>query len=997
MATYAVKYELPFSDTKGNTRLVQILKKDYTDAVLPLIGTDQPCIIKYSAGDDFYTPIIGSTCIINIATTDDTSYDEFMIYDEKEYKIRVSAGSTTDAIIESPEWETIDENWEVSEEQWDAGEGTLQVYWEGFLVADTYKEFVMTNPTYLTIRAIDNLGVLSGFLVPDASINLNADETIDTGVGKQTNLESGFYYIVNILKQTGLEFDIYFQNEIRGIFTPNDLVYKVLFFNEFSNTNDFAKKNSKEVLENILRTTNSRIYQANASWYVVSNSNYFDTRIDVTAIGAEQETENTRNPTVRTDDITNLTNSSITLNGTITDDANLVITERGFLFGENPVPIKNAQVVSSDTSSSFTYSATGLVRYTTYYITAYAKGGGSAIGFGDTISVVIDSTTSEETTQDVAPAVDPPTFTLLTDTTVTLNGYCSSVGTSDVTEYGFYFGTNGTSYQDNTKITITATKTGAFSFTSARTGLTAGITYYCNAWAKNTTGETVSQQSKDKTSETITTYNVWGCRKVADSSFVYAQYLDTKAKGDEVTLTDDGSECYVIIDGAIISDPGSKPTISGNCSTSVTPENISIEASCKEITLFGHTSVDNLCCKDPTAKSAWINADTFADATIGYIENTCTTKLATNNYYSEDLVNYRKFNGTAFETLTSCPACDDEAVNNYMVLQADNDITVLKYAALNEAYGYRVTIAEDGNCYNIIQRDYNPHITFTATINGTCTTATPTKPRTGSCPTMEYFGKYITCGDDVEATFGNPSQNFPTIVKRTSDSQCFIYNSPGQNIGLTDSENLACANADGSLKFEIDFTDCATCSGVTEEGGDTEQYVAPVVVTPTDYFRVYQSLNVCSADDGIINIKHTENSFPSVITDGNLCYSNLQAGGNGAYDLADYTEKSDCTVCNTDITGLVTTQPTTTVTPIVSFTAFVTSTAIVACCHSLRSDKAVTIYADNSNFDNANAVFTNSLGTLSLTPNYYIRLSSGNDVYFWNGYTITKATCPACP
>ena len=262
---------------------------------------------------------------------------------------------------------------------------------------------------------------------------------------------------------------------------------------------------------------------------------------------------------------------------------------------------------------------------------------------------------------------------------------------------------------------------------------------------------------------------------------------------------------------------------------------------------------------------------------------------------------------------------------------------------------------------------------------------------------MNYFGRYITCGDDVEATFGNPSQNFPPVIKRTSDNKCFVYNSPGQNIGLTDAENLACANSDGSLKFETNFQDCATCTGVTEEGGETEQYVEPVAEEPSHYYRLYQQLDVCSADDAIINIKHTENSFPSVITDGTYCYSNLQAGGTGDNDLDDYTTQADCTACNTYITGLVTTQPTTTLTPLVAFTAFVTSTAIVACCHSLRSDKAVTIYADNSNFDNANAIFSNSLGTTALAPNYYIRLSTGNDVYFWNGYTIAKATCPACP
>ena len=35
-------------------------------------------------------PIIGSSCVLNIKTTDTISYDEFINFDEREYKIRVN-------------------------------------------------------------------------------------------------------------------------------------------------------------------------------------------------------------------------------------------------------------------------------------------------------------------------------------------------------------------------------------------------------------------------------------------------------------------------------------------------------------------------------------------------------------------------------------------------------------------------------------------------------------------------------------------------------------------------------------------------------------------------------------------------------------------------------------------------------------------------------------------------------------------------------------------
>lgn len=39
-------------------------------------------------------------------------------------------------------------------------------------------------------------------------------------------------------------------------------------------------RNCKEVLEIILRLTNSRIFQSYGKWYIVSNSNLIDNRID---------------------------------------------------------------------------------------------------------------------------------------------------------------------------------------------------------------------------------------------------------------------------------------------------------------------------------------------------------------------------------------------------------------------------------------------------------------------------------------------------------------------------------------------------------------------------------------------------------------------------------------------------------------------------------------------------------------------------------------------
>ena len=46
--------------------------------------------------------------------------------------------------------------------------------------------------------------------------------------------------------------------------------------------------------------------------------------------------------------------------------------------------------------------------------------------------------------------------------------------------------------------------------------------------------------------------------------------------------------------------------------------------------------------------------------------------------------------------------------------------------------------------------------------------------------------------------------------------------------------------------------------------------------------------------------------------------------------------------------------------------------------------------------DNATLVYQDSACTKTLKPGTYFTINGG-DYYFWNGVTLTKSTCPACP
>ena len=48
---YGEKFSLQFSDVYNNPRKLSILKKDYTGEVFPLIGTENPVVLKWHNKD----------------------------------------------------------------------------------------------------------------------------------------------------------------------------------------------------------------------------------------------------------------------------------------------------------------------------------------------------------------------------------------------------------------------------------------------------------------------------------------------------------------------------------------------------------------------------------------------------------------------------------------------------------------------------------------------------------------------------------------------------------------------------------------------------------------------------------------------------------------------------------------------------------------------------------------------------------------------------------
>jgi hypothetical protein len=273
MAEYGLKYQLFFSDIELRKVKVEIHQKNYIGLpenipVTDMIGTGSPVEIEWDAEDDIYHPIIGSRCKLSFFVTDSTTYEDFYTADEREFKVKVlyyqPAGNN---------WEDEITKYEGGDFIWDAeigGEIYYQPIWEGFLVVDRYQEAVNTTPYQIKLEAIDGLGTLDGFDMPFDGSDTDTEENL-------------FYFLKEILKLTGHEFDLYIANSIRKVgAADDDTIFHDIIINKYALfTEKMTLRSAKEILEIILKQTNSRIFQSYARWYIVNNSSLIDNRVDI--------------------------------------------------------------------------------------------------------------------------------------------------------------------------------------------------------------------------------------------------------------------------------------------------------------------------------------------------------------------------------------------------------------------------------------------------------------------------------------------------------------------------------------------------------------------------------------------------------------------------------------------------------------------------------------------------------------------------------------------
>ena len=187
-------------------------------------------------------------------------------------------------------------------------------------------------------------------------------------------------------------------------------------------------------------------------------------------------------PTVETYDVdsNDIGMTSAVLQGEIIKNGGYDVTDYGFYYGTSRSNLKYKVSLgyAGDQKFRFEKDLTGLDEDEKYYYKAYAVN-----QLGESLGSLCSFTTLEAS----EPDADTDDATNIQGTTSVLHGSIEKNGGFDVTDYGFYYGTDS----DNLYMKVSLGYAGAWKgdFSATITGLNPGTKYYFRAYAINKIGE----------------------------------------------------------------------------------------------------------------------------------------------------------------------------------------------------------------------------------------------------------------------------------------------------------------------------------------------------------------------------------------------------------------------------------------------------------------------------------------------------------------------------
>jgi uncharacterized protein (TIGR02145 family) len=249
-------------------------------------------------------------------------------------------------------------------------------------------------------------------------------------------------------------------------------------------------------------------------------------------------------PSLTTRELLNITNTTATGGGSITNDGGSSITAKGICWNTSPNPT-TADSKSTDGTGTTTFTSfiTGLSANVTYYVRAYAINS-TGTGYGN------QQTFTASSTSNTLPVVTSTSVTGLTTVQATFSAEVNSQGGGTVTERGAVWNTSGNPTVNSNRIPSGA---GTGVYTATLTGLSAGSNHYVRAYAINNFGISYGVEIPFTTLfglATLTTNNV------------IAQSITASSGGN---ITDNGGSTVTV--RGVVWNTSPNPTISNSKTT----------------------------------------------------------------------------------------------------------------------------------------------------------------------------------------------------------------------------------------------------------------------------------------------------------------------------------------------------------------------------------------------------------------------------------------------
>ena len=242
-----------------------------------------------------------------------------------------------------------------------------------------------------------------------------------------------------------------------------------------------------------------------------------------------------KNPTLTTSAITNITGTTATSGGTITDEGSGTIIARGVCWSTGITPtIADSKTTDGAGAGSFTSNISGLNGATPYYVRAYATNS-AGTGYGMAMSF---------TTFGQSPTPTVGTATNINTTSAAMNGSVNANYFSTVVTFEY-----GTTASYGSTVTATQSPVLGNSNTTVNadiTGLTIGTIYHYRIKAVNSLGTTNSNDITFTTLGQVPTVATQAATNITTvtatlNGFVNANYLSTVVTFEYGTTTSYGS------------------------------------------------------------------------------------------------------------------------------------------------------------------------------------------------------------------------------------------------------------------------------------------------------------------------------------------------------------------------------------------------------------------------------------------------------------------------